>query len=148
MHKDVLIRGIQPPDIPAVLQIQADSPEASRWSAHDYGRACDGLFHGVVALKDGLLAGFLVARGADEDVEILNLAVHAALRRQGIATGLLAAVLAQARSRAAKICFLEVRHTNSAAISLYLRHGFIQMGCRPGYYSDPPGDALLFKLSL
>ena len=148
MPPDVLIRRIQPPDIPTVLQIQADGPEASRWSAHDYDRACDGSFHGVVALRDGLLAGFLVARVADADVEILNLAVHSAVRRQGIATQLLSAALAHARFLAAKNCFLEVRHTNSAAISLYLRHGFIQVGCRPAYYSEPLADALLFKLSL
>jgi len=148
MGMEVIIRGIQPADVPAVLQIQADSPDASCWSAQDYARACDGSFHGVVAVWGGLLAGFLVARLDEEEVEILNLAVHTGLRRRGIATRLLGEVLQQARRRAAKNCFLEVRHTNAAGIELYLRHGFRQVGRRPGYYSDPPADAILFRLSL
>ena len=148
MGMEVIIRGIQPADVPAVLQIQADSPDASCWLAQDYERACDGSFHGVVAVWGGLLAGFLVARLDEEEVEILNLAVHTGLRRRGIATRLLGEVLHQARRRAAKNCFLEVRHTNAAGIELYLRHGFRQVGRRPGYYSDPPADAILFRLSL
>jgi ribosomal-protein-alanine N-acetyltransferase len=46
--------------------------------------------------------------------------------------------------------FLEVRPTNLAAIRLYQRLGFEQIGIRRGYYQAPDGreDAIVLKLDL
>ena len=43
------------------------------------------------------------------------------------------------------LCFitLEVRESNSAAISLYSKFGFIKAGERKNYYSDPTEAAVL-----
>ncbi|MDW8269152.1 MAG: ribosomal protein S18-alanine N-acetyltransferase [Anaerolineae bacterium] len=38
---------------------------------------------------------------------------------------------------------LEVRVSNARAIALYRRHGFVEVGRRPRYYSDNDEDALL-----
>lgn len=38
---------------------------------------------------------------------------------------------------------LEVRPSNAAAIALYEKHGFAQVGRRKDYYTDPREDALL-----
>lgn len=38
---------------------------------------------------------------------------------------------------------LEVRVSNARAIALYRRHGFVEVGRRPHYYSDNDEDALL-----
>jgi len=148
MQLPAFIRTIALPDVSAILEIQSASPEASRWTAADYARARDGALHGLVALCDNQLAGFLISRFAADEMEILNLAVLFALRRRGIATQLLSAALNHARSLGAKKCFLEVRHTNSTAFSFYLRHGFSQSRRRSSYYSDPPADALLLSCSL
>jgi len=148
MPPAILIRALAPPDIPSILEIQSASPEASGWTAADYARACDGSLRGLVALRSEVLAGFIVSRFAADEMEILNLAVRPALRRLGIASQLLSAALDHARSRGAKNCFLEARHTNTTAISFYLRHGFTQSDRRPGYYSDPPADALLLSRPL
>ena len=148
MPPAILIRALAPPDIPSILEIQSASPEASRWTAADYARACDGLFHSLVALRSEVLAGFIVSRFAADEMEILNLAVRPHLRRHGIATQLLTGALDHARSRGAKNCFLEVRHSNSTAISFYLHHGFTQFGRRLANYSNPPADALLLSRPL
>ena len=148
MPPEIFIRALAPPDIPSILEIQSASPEASRWTAADYARACDGLFHSLVALRSEVLAGFIVSRFAADEMEIHNLAVRPDLRRHGIATQLLTGALDHARSRGAKNCFLEVRHTNTSAISFYLRHRFTQSGRRLANYSDPPADALLLSRPL
>ena len=46
--------------------------------------------------------------------------------------------------------FLEVRPSNLAAIRLYQRLGFEQIGIRRGYYQAPDGreDAIVLKLEL
>ena len=145
MSSPVLIRLLDPPDIPAVLEVQSASPDASQWSAADYARISDPSFHCLVVLSGGVLCGFLISRLAADELEILNLAVLPTHRRLGIASQLLTAALTKARSRAAIICFLEVRHTNSAASSFYAHHGFSQTGRRAAYYSNPPADALLLS---
>lgn len=48
----------------------------------------------------------------------------------------------------AKRIFLEVRETNLPALRLYERLGFKPAGRRPGYYTNPPADALLFERRL
>ena len=49
-----------------------------------------------------------------------------------------------------KEAFLEVRPSNTAAIRLYLAHGFEQVGMRRGYYQAPDGreDAVVLRLAL
>lgn len=81
-----------------------------------------------------------------EEMHILNLAVHPAQRRQGIARRLLSEGLAQARTLGAEIAWLEVRPSNLAARALYESFGFKEVGRRPHYYDDTQEDALLLTL--
>ena len=43
---------------------------------------------------------------------------------------------------------LEVRPSNAAAIALYLKYGYEQVGRRPRYYSDNGEDALIMTRAL
>jgi len=38
---------------------------------------------------------------------------------------------------------LEVRKSNQVAINLYKKHGFVECGIRPKYYTDENEDALI-----
>ena len=142
------IRAIEPGDVNAVLAIQEASPEAARWTAHDYQYACEKLFSGIVAEVQGAVAGFLVARAAHDELEILNLAVRPTDRRRGIATLLLSEALSFACSCGARRAFLEVRASNHAAIAFYERLGFAPAGRRPNYYAEPVEDALVLVRQL
>lgn len=90
--------------------------------------------------------GYLVFWLVAAEMHILNLAVHPQRRRQGIARALLTAALAQAREQHAKMAWLEVRPSNTAALALYQSFGFQEVGRRPGYYSDNGEDALIYAL--
>lgn len=81
-----------------------------------------------------------------EEMHILNLAVHPAQRRLGIARRLLSEGLAQARTLGAEIAWLEVRPSNLAARALYESFDFKEVGRRPHYYDDTHEDALLLTL--
>lgn len=141
----VAIRPAEAQDISGMLQIQASSPEAAQWQQSAYenvdsaGKKC------WVAERDGKLAGFLVARVAAGEMEILNLAVAADVRRGGIGTALLQEALSWGASRGAKRVFLEVRASNDAARRFYERHGFASTGVRPRYYGNPVEDALVLS---
>src|SRR5579863_3364954 len=109
------IRRGEPSDLAEVAAIQEASPEAARWSVAEYSQ-----YDFRVAVDGRRIAGFLVSRAVAEDErEILNLAVAPEFRRQGVGRGLLAGFLTEARGTV----FLEVRESNLAARNIYKSMG-------------------------
>ena len=96
---------------------------------------------------DGVL-GFLVARHLAPEWELENIVVAPTVRRKGLGKRLLDALLAAARETNSTTVFLEVRESNAAARSLYEKAGFEQTGRRKTYYTNPPEDAILYRLTL
>jgi ribosomal-protein-alanine N-acetyltransferase len=86
--------------------------------------------------------GMLLGRVAADQAEVLTLAVAPAVRRQGIASGLLRAAKTHAATCGAAALYLEVATRNEAALALYRREGFSEAGRRLHYYADA-SDALV-----
>ena len=100
---------------------------------------------------DGPLAGFILARRAADEAEILTVAVDATCRRQGIAGRLVASLAADLRQDLPCRLFLEVSVENTAALALYAASGFIEVGTRKHYYATPgrpPVDAKILACDL
>lgn len=98
----------------------------------------------------GLLAGpagFVLARVAADEAEILTLAVLPGERRHGLGRLLLQAACDQAASHGATSMFLEVAAGNTAARALYAAEGFTQAGLRKNYYGAGR-DALVLRRAL
>lgn len=85
-------------------------------------------------------AGFVLARLAAGEAEILTIAVARTWRRHGLGRELMEAVLRHLHAERAETLFLEVAETNQPAVSLYRRLGFFDVGRRPAYYGEP-GEA-------
>ena len=134
---EVTVRPATPGDLAAVAAIQAASPAAAQWNPSDY------LDHDcLVAVKQGCVAGFLVARQvAPGEREILNLAVEPLERRHGVARALVAYELA----RTTGAWYLEVRSSNHPAIQLYESAGFKPAGRRTAYYDEPAEDGIVMR---
>jgi [ribosomal protein S18]-alanine N-acetyltransferase len=94
------------------------------------------------------ILGFIAARLAADELHINNMAVREGLRQNGIGALLLGTALKEGRRRGARRSFLEVRASNNAAQSLYLKFGFQFSGRRPHYYADPMEDALVMTAAL
>jgi ribosomal-protein-alanine N-acetyltransferase len=95
--------------------------------------------------------GFVLARLAAGEGEILTVAVARAHRRQGLGWQLMDAVLRELHAQRAEALFLEVDETNAPAIALYRRLGFRQVGQRPNYYRSTehgPTGALVMRRDL
>ncbi len=88
-----------------------------------------------------LITGFIGVWMLPDDMHIVTIAVRDSHRRQGIGEMLLIAALDLARERTQPLVTLEVRVSNDAAIRLYDKYGFEQVGLRPRYYSDNHEDA-------
>jgi ribosomal-protein-alanine N-acetyltransferase len=91
--------------------------------------------------------GMLLGRVAADEAEVLTLAVAPGVRRQGIATDLLRAAGRQVVARGGRAMFLEVATGNVAALALYRREGFVEVGRRRRYYADR-SDALVMRVGL
>ena len=91
----------------------------------------------------GAVVAFCLCWVIFEELHINTLAVKPAVRRTGLATMLLRAVMAEAAAAGATRATLEVRASNSAALGLYTRLGFHVAARRPRYYSHPEEDALI-----
>lgn len=83
--------------------------------------------------------GFVLARLAAGEGEILTIAVARRCRRRGLGWLLMDAVLRELHSARAEALFLEVDEANAAAIALYRRLGFREVGKRPAYYEHAEG---------
>jgi len=146
----IIIRAIEAPDVSAVIEIQSSSNEAAQWAQQAY----EGLLTAStaelawVAERVGRIIGFIVVRRVADELEILNLAVAPAARRQGVGKALLQHALTRACAHGVHNIFLEVRTSNFGAHRFYEAHGFINAGKRANYYTSPVEDALLFARSL
>ena len=138
-NDSLLIRPAVERDFPAVVRIQQHCPETAQWPLGDYSG-----FPVLVALIGSAHAGFCSWRqSAPDEAEILNLAVDPAWRRRGVGSALLSAVL----EGAGGTIFLEVAESNSPAIALYRKQGWVDAGLRSGYYNHGPVNAVVMKKS-
>ena len=92
-------------------------------------------------------AGFLIARRAGDEAELLTIGVVPGARRSGIARALLQRAVAELRARRVTQLFLEVDESNLPALALYRALGAKPVGRRAGYY-EGGADAAIFSLAL
>ena len=108
-------------------------------------------FFAVARLSDDLLrsvVGFVILRKMSDTGEILQIATYKDARRSGIADILMSSAFGFAKDNELGAVFLEVRESNTAAISLYKKHGASVVHRRESYYNDPIEDALIMRFSL
>jgi [ribosomal protein S18]-alanine N-acetyltransferase len=85
------------------------------------------------------VAGFILSRRGADMAEMLTIAVAPALRRKGVGAALLTRHLATLAAEGAKSLSLEVESNNRAALALYRRFGFHEVGEREAYYRKAEG---------
>jgi ribosomal-protein-alanine N-acetyltransferase len=95
----------------------------------------------VVKLEDEVV-GYTFLWHLDDQLEIANIAVSPEHRKEGIGERLMRSVLKEAEDRNCRSIILTVRESNIAAINLYTKFGFVEIGRRKRYYRLPIEDAL------
>jgi len=131
-------------DLDAVLTVEQDV-QAYPWTR---GNFSDALNCGYLCFIDelaGEVRGYAVLMPGVGEAELLTIGVALAHQRKGLGRLMLVELLRMAAEKQLSRVFLEVRASNRAAIALYLRAGFAQIGLRRGYYRNAAGseDALV-----
>ena len=103
-----------------------------------------------VALFNLDIVGYVCIRTILDVTHVLDIAVKHDVRRMGIAKMLLSAALQELRTAKPEIknITLEVRESNIAAIKLYEKFGFDEIGRRRDYYKKPTEDAIIMGLDV
>ncbi len=139
-----MIKRLCPEHLSAVASLEEQS-FAEPWSEQSLALLTREGAVGFVCLdKDSVLAYGGMIYVLDEG-QITNIATDKCARRQGHASAVLDALCGFARENKLSEITLEVRSSNSSAISLYKKHGFETVGLRNGFYKHPAEDALIMK---
>ncbi len=103
----------------------------------------------IMQRADEAVAYAVVLRVLDE-AHLLDIGVVPAAQGQGLGGTFLAWLCERARQGGGSSFFLEVRPSNLAALRLYERVGFSEIGRRRGYYPGAAGreDAIVMRLAL
>lgn len=98
-----------------------------------------------LAVENGGMTGYAIMMLAVDEAHLLNITVLPEVQRCGRGSALLLHLVDQARARGAIRMLLEVRPGNLAALALYRRHGFLEIGRRRDYYPAHEGreDAIV-----
>lgn len=148
--RDTRVRGARPADLDALLELEADLFGADAWGrasmAAELADSGEGRVF-LVAIVDGDVQGYAVARTGPGDADLLRVGVRPEHRRRGMATGLLGGVVTRAVADGCDQLLLEVACDNGSAIALYQRLGFQRLAVRTGYYVDGQ-DAVVMRLDL
>lgn len=156
-----VIRAANAGDLPAILDLDRQTPTAAHWSEEQYRRMfATGEHHTRLAIvaepprapaspgsreDKSPIRGFLVAHAVGPEWELENLVVAPSGRRRGLGKSLIGELIGRARAETAQSIFLEVRESNLAARALYENAGFVLQGRRNSYYANPPEDALIYR---
>jgi ribosomal-protein-alanine acetyltransferase len=132
-----MISSAVPEDVPALVAIAKECGLDVDFAA-ELARSYALL---LVAREGGEPCGFLLAWRAADELHLTDLGVTAAQRRRGLARGLVTELCQQE----ARVVFLEVRESNSAALGLYAALGFTELDRRARYYADTGEDAVVMQ---
>lgn len=136
---------LKPEHVTQVAQLEAEC-FSMPWSERSINsEITNPLAYWLVALDGNTVAGYVGSQSVMGEADMMNIAVKPAYRRKGIAKMLVEELVKGLQEREVHSLTLEVRYSNDAAISLYKKMGFAQVGRRPNYYSAPKEDALILR---
>jgi ribosomal-protein-alanine N-acetyltransferase len=80
------------------------------------------------------MLGYAIVMWLPDEVHLLNLSVDEPVQGHGLGAAMLDWLMADAGARGARSMLLEVRPSNTTALRLYERKGFVRVGLRRRYY--------------
>jgi ribosomal-protein-alanine N-acetyltransferase len=145
----MILRDMTEADLDGVLRIEREV-HAHPWTLGNFSDALRSKYLCKVYESDEGMLGYAVLMLAVDEAELLDIAIAAQHQRQGWGRNLLEELMALARRRDMRRMVLEVRASNVAAIGLYRRAGFTDIGLRRDYYPAEHGreDAILMGREL
>jgi len=134
-------------DLPEIMAIERES-FASPWTAGMFAKEIDSSHARCLCVRinsedKSIVGGYIIFWLVAGEAHLHNVAVKKEYRSRGLAFGLMEAMKEIAGVNKITSQTLEVRESNTEAIKLYRKCGFVVKGVRPLYYTDTCEDALI-----
>jgi ribosomal-protein-alanine N-acetyltransferase len=146
----MILRDMTEADLDGVLRIEREV-HTHPWTRGNFSDALRSKYQCKVyeSEAEGML-GYAVLMLAVDEAELLDIAIAAQQQRHGWGRKLLEEMMVLARRHGMGRVVLEVRASNAAAIGLYRKAGFVDIGLRRDYYQAENGreDAILMGREL
>lgn len=141
-YEIVRMEAAHVPQVAALERVSFPAP----WSERSVASELDNpLSLWLVAQAGGEVLGYVGSQSVMGEADMMNLSVLPAARRRGIARALVTALIRALATQGVHSLTLEVRASNGPAKALYESLGFVQVGCRPGYYLSPKEDGEILR---
>lgn len=144
-----MIRNLRETDITLITRLE-EVTQAVPWTEKIFRDCFFAGYPGWVLEQDKKVLGFVIIAMHGDECHLLNLCVDPYCQRQGIGSQMLRYAIDRAKQAGGMMIYLEVRETNTHAIALYKKLGFVQIGIRKDYYPAIEGreDALVYAQDL
>ncbi len=143
----VIIDEMTRNDLPVVLAIERAS-FPTPWTKGMFERELESphsmrLCARIHTEHESAVAGYIIFWLVADEIHLHDLAVGLPYREQGVALRLIAEMKEIARRNKVRAMTLEVRESNTEAIKLYEKCGFVVKGIRRFYYPDTRENAII-----
>lgn len=147
MTRIMQFRTMQSSDLEAVVAIERQV-QFHPWNKQQFLDSLTTASHCSVLEQAGQVIGFCILQTVVDEANLLLMAIDPAHQGKGYGYILLEQAVEALGERCVMV-FLEVRVSNQAAIGLYEKLGFHQVGTRRGYYPSATGreDAAVMALT-
>ena len=150
-RKDLMrLRRMREEDLSFILEIEAKNYNFP-WSEGIFKDCIKSINYSCWICEElDTIVGYSIVSIAGHEAHIMNICVDPDVQNQGVGSKLLENMIERASNKSESI-FLEVRPTNVAAIALYEKRGFNEIGIRKDYYPSVEGgreDAVMLALDL
>lgn len=150
METEPYIRKAELADIPAILKIEQVCFQEDSFSKQQFVYLIvrsKGAFY-VVQEEDRLIAYVsLLFHEGTRYLRVYSIAVHPDFRGKSLGQRLMEQTARVACEYKAEKITLEVKESNTPAIGLYMKNGFIPTGIKPHYYHDG-SDAIYMQRTM
>ncbi|MDR0701898.1 MAG: ribosomal protein S18-alanine N-acetyltransferase [Azoarcus sp.] len=123
---------------------------ASPWTRQNFVDSLDSDYFCPLMYEGALPVAYAVVFMVLDEAHLLNLSVVRGEQGRGLGRRLLEFLMDKIRHDGCLWFFLEVRPSNTRALALYQRTGFVEIGRRASYYPSPDGreDAIVMRCGL
>ncbi len=140
-----MIRGFLPGDEEAIARLEEEC-FSEPWSEKAIIESADNGTLFFVFEEDRSILGYAGLQIVLDEGYVTNIAVTASARKKGIGSALTEKIISAGKEKKLSFVTLEVRFSNTAAVSLYEKFGFKTVGKRKNFYTAPKEDALIMTL--
>ncbi len=138
----MIIRRMTQSDAPAVAALEREC-FSQPWPEHELLASLARPEYVFLVAEEEKVVGY-AGMIVSFDAAVTNVAVAKDFRRKGAGRALVEGLIREAAAKNVPEIFLEVRASNTAAISLYESLGFTSRGVRKNFYEFPTEDGIIY----